>query len=451
MAHRHRTIAVSRARSWRYWLAALAVGGAALTAVQVSALWKGPAGIDPRVSASVEVDHEDAGLSGKIARRLDLNPLDLEATLLQGLLAFKQGDLPVALAVLDELTRRAPNFHLAHLVRGDLLLAQFRPLGDIGQNGVVAAFGGGETAEQLQRLREEARARLQGYLALLDGQKVPSVLISLADEVTSAVVVDKSRNRLYLFENLGSDRPPRLVVDYYSVFGKLPGNKQERGDLRTPEGVYFVTGHIPGERLPNRYGTQAFPLDYPNEFDLRSGKSGSGIWLHGTDRDYYSRPPQDSDGCVVLANDDLQALGRHLSPGKTPVVIADSLEWVSATEWRSRREELVAVVETWRRDWESDIERYLRHYSSDFRADGIDAAKWSQRKRQLARGKGLRQVDLDRLSLYAYPAAASNGRPLVVADFRQQYRSETFHSEMEKRLYLIKEERDWRIWYEGGR
>ncbi|MBE0597124.1 MAG: L,D-transpeptidase family protein [Desulfuromonadales bacterium] len=449
MANRRRTVAVT-ATWFRYrWLVALAVAIAALTAVQVSALWKAPSEMTPAITGGgLWSDAEK--IADKIERRLHHNPADLEASLLQALLHFREGNLPRALSLLEQLTRRAPNFHLAHLVRGDLLLAQFRPLTGIGNNGVMNGLGL-TTSEPVDRLREEAQARLQGYLALLDSTQVPSVLINLAGEVTSAVVIDKSRNRLYLFENPGSDRPPRLLGDYYSVFGKAPGNKQERGDMRTPEGVYFVVGHIPGEKLPNRYGTQAFPLNYPNEFDLRFGKTGSGIWVHGTDRDYYSRPPQDSDGCVVLTNDDLQTLGGYLHPGVTPVIIADHLEWVSPTEWRSRREELVTAVEGWRRDWETDIDRFLTHYSTDFLAPGSDLADWRRRKLQLARGQENRQVNLQRLSLYGYPTAASSSRTLVVADFHQSYRAGNFSSEMDKRLYLVQENRSWRVWYEGGR
>jgi hypothetical protein len=39
---------------------------------------------------------------------------------------------------------------------------------------------------------------------------------------------------------------------------------------------------------------------------------------------------------------------------------------------------------------------------------------------------------------------------MVVANFRQQYDSNNFQSEMDKRLYLVKEQGSWRILYEGA-
>ena len=69
--------------------------------------------------------------------------------------------------------------------------------------------------------------------------------------------------------------------------------------------------------LPDLYGIGAFPLNYPNELDQHQGKTGYGIWLHGTDKSYYSRPPLDSEGCVVLTNLDLDAVKPYIKIGVT--------------------------------------------------------------------------------------------------------------------------------------
>lgn len=45
------------------------------------------------------------------------------------------------------------------------------------------------------------------------------------------------------------------------------------------------------------------------------GRNGYGIWLHGTPSDTFSRPPRTSDGCVVLANTDLDEIARRLQVG----------------------------------------------------------------------------------------------------------------------------------------
>ncbi len=61
----------------------------------------------------------------------------------------------------------------------------------------------------------------------------------------------------------------------------------------------------------------------PHQLPQRMGQdarasNGHGIWLHGTPSDTFSRPPKASDGCVVLANTDLDALAKNLQIGTDP-------------------------------------------------------------------------------------------------------------------------------------
>ncbi len=383
----------------------------------------------------------------RLEERLAKLPDDPEASLLKGILSFKAGRLAEAEDELGRLTRRAPKFHLAHLVYGDVLLARTHPLGDLGAAPLFDAAPRG-----LDGLRDEAEARLKAYLESLPQDRIPRSLLALDDEVRTAIVVDKSNHRLYVYEYAGSDAPPRLVRDHYVSTGKLIGNKNLRGDLRTPEGVYFVTGYIPDRRLPDKYGVGAYPVNYPNELDARLGKTGDGIWLHGTERAYYSRPPLDSEGCVVLPNPDLLALDAYLDPGVTPVVITERVQWLAAEEWQQLRGEVLGALEAWRADWESgDVERYLSHYAEDFWSKGHDAQSWAARKRMVAAGKTYQQVRLEDVSVFAYPETAEDGRELMVVNLRQDYRSNNFNSAMGKRLYLAKDDGRWKVLYEGGR
>ena len=70
------------------------------------------------------------------------------------------------------------------------------------------------------------------------------------------------------------------------------------------------------------------PLNYPNAYDKVKGRTGSGILLHGVPSSTYSRPPLDSDGCVAMANEDLQRLAAQLPQRDTPVVITRKINWV---------------------------------------------------------------------------------------------------------------------------
>jgi len=58
--------------------------------------------------------------------------------------------------------------------------------------------------------------------------------------------------------------------------------KVAEGDMRTPLGVYFIGSNLDPKSLKDFYGAGALTLNYPNPYDLRRGKTGSGIWVHGT-------------------------------------------------------------------------------------------------------------------------------------------------------------------------
>src|SRR5205085_7112581 len=139
-------------------------------------------------------------------------------------------------------------------------------------------------------------------------------------------------------------------------------DKNREGDQKTPLGVYYVTSSIPRQKLSDFYGTAAFPISYPNEWDRRQGRNGFGIWLHGTPSDTYSRPPRASDGCVVLTNSDLDHIAKYLQIGLTPVIISDEVQWVSSSEWTNERDAFLGQLEAWRTSWHSrNTDRFLAY------------------------------------------------------------------------------------------
>ncbi|MFH0934030.1 MAG: L,D-transpeptidase family protein, partial [Pseudomonadota bacterium] len=302
---------------------------------------------------------------------------DMELSLAKSLQAVRNNRLDLAMNEVDSLLRTNPNFKLAQLVRGDLLLARSRPISD---------FGNAPNAprERVQDLRDEAIARLQ-RVQQQQPIAVPKYLWQLSPKQRYAVVVDTSLSTLYLYENVGGE--PRYVADFYISVGKKGADKLTEGDQKTPLGVYFVNQHLTKKQLTDFYGSGAYPISYPNEWDKRQGRNGHGIWLHGTPSDTYSRPPLASNGCVVLANDDLDHLGKHVQVGVTPVIITRNMAWSDDAD-RQDRSELLQAIEQWRNDWSRrDTERYLSHYSQDFSAGNMDLAAFAQQKRLVNSGK----------------------------------------------------------------
>jgi murein L,D-transpeptidase YafK len=371
-----------------------------------------------------------------VAAGLAATPEDRLSAVFQ---AIEANRLEEALKRVDALIRDHPNFRLAHLVRGDVLLARAQPLQTFGNVGKNVA------PDKVDALRAEALARLKGVRQRPTEDRVPRQLLQLHADQKHALLVDSRRSRLYVFAN--AEGKPRLVADYYVTLGKNGVDKAREGDQKTPIGVYHVTANLPRKKLTDFYGSGAFPINYPNEWDRRLGRNGHGIWLHGVPSDVYSRAPRASDGCIVLANADLDSVARFVQVGLTPVIIADEVEWAAAAAVEAERKSLGAALEQWRLDWQSrDSDKYLSHYAPKFSAGKQDLAAWSKHKRAVNAGKKWIKVGVSRVSMFAYPRE----RDFVVVTFDQDYRSDRLSNQMRKRQYWVKEGARWKILYEGA-
>ena len=355
---------------------------------------------------------------------------EVEGSLVRAIVELRDSSLQRALNEIDKAVASQPNFRLAQLVRGDILMARAgRPIA-FASNAVPAA--------SLAPLQDEARVRLQRYLDAPPVDELPASLLQLAPDQAHALVVDTSRSRLYVYANdLGR---PRYVTDFYISLGRYGVDKAREGDQKTPIGVYTITSEK--EKVPDFYGPRAFPLSYPNDWDRMHGRQGHGIWLHGTPSETYSRPPWATDGCVVLTNDDLARLAKYVDVSRTPVVIGQSIQWLDRKRWESDRQEFLDTFARWKKDWESlDTDRYLAHYSGHFRTEGKDLAAWKASKNRVNAGKQWVKVGIDELSLFAYPGQ----QDMMMVTFEQDYRSSNMSKKTHKRQYWIREDGAWRI------
>lgn len=265
-----------------------------------------------------------------------LTPLP-DQLLAQALQAVREQRLSDAEADINHLLKLQPNFHLAQLIRADLLLARSRPITNLG------AVGGKASANaKLDDLRDEARARLQRHLNHPDPRLLPTAILQISPGQAFVLLADTARSRLYLFENIAGE--PRLLRDYYLSIGRMGTKKRHEGDKKTPLGVYHITNQLPDQRLTDFYGAGAFPLNYPNAWDRAQGRTGHGIWLHGVPSDTYSRAPNSSDGCLVITNPDLIELRRFVQNSHIPVIIAAQVEWLDRSAWISQRKTLLATL-----------------------------------------------------------------------------------------------------------
>ena len=229
--------------------------------------------------------------------------------------AIRDNRMGDARATVDALLSKEPNYRLAWLLSADLYAMRSMPLANMG-GGINAP----QDQERLEDLRREAMARLHRQANPPPAGQLPSELIAFSHNQKFAILVDTLASRLYVFEN--NNGTPRYVTDSYVTVGKLGTEKLREGDQRTPLGVYFVYNHMSRPQLDKTFGAQAdlygvgaWPISYPNEMDKREGRTGHGIWLHGSPSDTYARAPQASNGCVVLTNPDMAQIAEHLQIG----------------------------------------------------------------------------------------------------------------------------------------
>lgn len=366
-----------------------------------------------------------------------------EARLLEVFRLTSQGRGKEALAKAESLVRDHPNFQLAQLALGDLHAARIRPVRQLGD--VPGALAGTipEAQSTLGDLRQESRRRIDAQKHRPSPGSIPTQFLELAPRYKHAIAVDASRSRLYLFEN--SPQGLKLVADYYASVGKLGTEKAAEGDQRTPLGVYFITSRLDPATLRDFYGAGALPINYPNPLDQLRGKTGSGIWLHGTPSEQFSRAPLASDGCLVLANPDLERLLRTVEPRSTPVVIAQQLQWAQPQQIQAERKSFDKVLDEWRTaKSRGDLQKLLGFYAPDFQGQKNQAlGEWSSQlhaETQALRGRPLQLKDKATLRW-------TDSSDTMVVTFGEV--AEGARTGPVKRQYWTRRGNQWQIFFEG--
>ena len=362
---------------------------------------------------------------------------DAETLLLKALREVRLSKLDLAHQTINELLARYPNFRLAHLVQGDLWLAKAKPLLSLGNTS--------EMADQLTGLRAEAAARVLREKDVAKPEFIPANFWRLPASQQYALAIDVDKSRLYVLQNQNG----RLirVADFYATIGKAGGGKAREGDQRTPFGAYTLMGTISPQKLTDFYGAGAFPLDYPNAWDKRQGRNGFGIWLHGVPSNTYARAPRASDGCVVVSNPDLKLVEKFITPGRTPFIIAQTVDWVDRDAAGKQAQGLLTAVERWRSDWQAlDTPRYLQHYAQSFSSDTQYIAEWRAQKSAVNAAKTWAKIELSELSAVQYPGEKN----LAVVTFDQNYQSSNLNGQTRKRQLWQLIDGRWQIIYEGS-
>jgi len=139
-------------------------------------------------------------------------------------------------------------------------------------------------------------------------------------QTADLVLVIKSESRLYLI------REGKIFGSFHVAFGANPkGHKQQKGDERTPEGLY----RLDYKKADSSF-YKAIHISYPNAKDRQNARKlgvdpGGDIMIHGQKNKYnfFSAIVQRfnwTDGCIALSNRDMDLVWKAVKPG-TPIEI----------------------------------------------------------------------------------------------------------------------------------
>jgi len=233
-------------------------------------------------------------------------------------------------------------------------------------------------------------------------ERIPDVLVFLNPEQGNeyAIVVEKDTQRLFLY---GLKSAYRKIYDMKCSTGEVHGAKTRAGDKKTPEGVYFFTKEHKKRDLSPIYGSRAFPIDYPNLLDRIAGHDGNAIWMHGTNKPIEAR---DSNGCIVLENDDIDKLAKYITLNRTPVIIVDKLNYTLADSVIKEKNSVLGFLSKWNDALvKGTYHDYLKFYDSEYVPDISWWSDWNKTRKRLKQRHIYYSVDPKKISILKHHEA----------------------------------------------
>jgi len=249
------------------------------------------------------------------------------------------------------------------------------------------------------------------------------------------VVVDKGKHQIHVVRYNSNGH--EILLTYHVTTGKVPGDKEKENDLKTPEGIYFFKFKSRPPTLKKKFGELAIYVDYPNPIDKQAGKTGYDIMLHATDDPSRLLRDLDSEGCVVVSNEQIKAIEKYIILNLTPMIIYSELKPEYLKE--NSNPEVISAFETWFKAWESkDIDKYIDSYVDAFSYRGMNKKQYKKYKEGLNKRYATIKVNPSNIRFFHHPK-------YEVIIFGQDYVSKfangkiAFKSSGTKILYFVKQ------------
>ena len=178
--------------------------------------------------------------------------------------------------------------------------------------------------------------------------------------------IDKKTMTASLQTLVKAGEPIKVIKKLKVAIGRNDGDKQIKGDLKTPEGIYFTETLIDGRGLPEKYGPLAITMNYPNPVDRSESKTGSGIWLHGVGKFRAVADKNITEGCVAFEDDQITWLANWMRPNSSIVVISDDAQ---GSQDRLTNIKVHNATVAWIKAWNArDMDGYINSYADNFQS-----------------------------------------------------------------------------------
>lgn len=155
-------------------------------------------------------------------------------------------------------------------------------------------------------------------------ENLPIVTAAVENKQKCFIVISKLTETLSVYEAKSADTV--LVARYPVCMGKNKGNKEKRGDMKTPESPkgkpFFISQIQDASDWHHDFGDGRGSILAYGHWFLRLNTPGhSGIGIHGSTNNEDSVPGRASEGCIRLRDADIIDLKEKYVYEKMPVII----------------------------------------------------------------------------------------------------------------------------------
>jgi murein L,D-transpeptidase YafK len=244
---------------------------------------------------------------------------------------------------------------------------------------------------------------------------LPASIISLPEN-ENALLVEKKTQTLFIYSAKAKELSLEFKIPCST--GEIAGLKQKAGDKKTPEGIYFLKDEYEDKYLTPVYGKKAFPTDYPNFLDKRTGKNGSAIWIHGTNKELK---PMDSNGCIALENSNILRVADYVNLDSTPIIMVEQIDEAKKAIILNQKNDINQMLDQWLMAVEKEsYHEYLSLYSPRYFPDINWWENWLEIRDELTQLKMGFGVKRENTGIYSH-----DGVFVVIFDYLLTIKNET--------------------------